>query len=142
MYSLQITITKLLFIPMICIYGMVIGDFTRNKKHLLSVFPNKNVDSFRKKVIQILQDKRYRLKVKKDKLHVEKDSSVTLPDSITAPAVDLFFKQKGRHVEVYWAKSMAAKTKMACLIRPVIPESSSDFVKEEILPILQQQFGD
>ena len=120
---------------------MLAEDFA-DKKHLLSVFPNQNVDSFQKKVIQILQDKGYEIQVKKGQLHVEKGSSVKFPDSITAPAVNLHFKQKGNKVEVYWAKSITAKTMIFFFIRPVIPESSSDFAKKEILPILQQHFGD
>jgi len=126
---------------MLSFYGMVLKDLT-DKKHLLSVFPNQNVDSFRKRIIQILKDKGYAIQIKKGQLHVKKGSSVKFPDSITAPAVNLYLKQEVNKVEVYWAESITTQTMIFFFIRPVITESSSDFAKKEILPILQQHFGD
>jgi len=116
---------------------MLIEELT-NKKHLLGVFPSRDISSFQKKVIQILQSKKYEVQVKKGRLHVKKNSSIRFPDSISAPAVDLYFKQKGNKIEVYWTKSITTQAMIMSLIRPVLPESSSDFAKKEILPILQQ----
>jgi len=110
-----------------------------SKKHLMTVVPNREINSFRMEALQKFRNKDFKIKEKGDKIYIEKG---------TFTATNIFLIQKNDKIEIYRQNSATTITwilvvvgafffLILALVVGIISDSNSkNFAENEILPLL------